>query len=167
MELLILSDTHGKRSRVREVLEKSRPDALLFLGDGLRDVESAELPCPLFAVRGNCDWTAFADAPEERLETFGGVRVFLTHGHRYGVKSGPGAALAAAVRQNADVLLYGHVHEPHEEWLPAGTDTAAGPLQKPLLVVCPGSLGAPRSGEPSFATLTIRNGTPLVGFGNL
>ena len=167
MELLILSDTHGKRNRVREVLERTNPDAVLFLGDGLRDVENAGLSCPLYAVRGNCDWTTFADAPEERLEIFGGVRVFLTHGHRYGVKSGPGAALAAAARQNADVLLYGHVHDPHEEWLQKGTETAAGPLSKPLLVACPGSLGEPRRGAPSFATLTVRNGVPLIGFGTL
>ena len=167
MELLILSDTHGKSRRVREALEKSRPDAVLFLGDGLRDMANADLPCPLYAVRGNCDWTVFADAPEERLEVFGGVRVFMTHGHRYGVKNGPGAALTAAARQNADVLLYGHVHETHEEWLPAGTETGEGLLRKPLLVVCPGSLGEPRRGDPSFATLTVRHGVPLIGFGTL
>lgn len=167
MELLILSDTHGKRGRVREVLEKTKSDAVLFLGDGLRDMESADLACPLYAVRGNCDFTLFADAPDERLEVFGGVRVLMMHGHRYGIKSGPGAALAAAMQQRADVLLYGHVHDPHEEWLPAGTETAAGPLPKPLLVVCPGSLGEPRRGEPSFATLTVRDGVPLIGFGTL
>ena len=167
MTLLILSDTHGKRSRVTEVLAKTRPDGVIFLGDGLRDAETAVMDCPLYAVRGNCDWSGFYDAPEERLELFGGVRVLLMHGHRYGVKSGLGAAVAAAARQGADVLLYGHVHEPHEEWLPVGTETAAGPLQKPLLVACPGSLGEPRHGAPAFATLTVRQGTPLLGFGTL
>ena len=42
-----------------------------------------------------------------------------------------------------------------------------GRLEKPLLVVCPGSLGEPRDRTPTFATLTVRENGILAGLGKL
>ena len=167
MDFLIVSDTHGRRDRLAEVLERSPADILLFLGDGLRDLDLVPDDYTLRAVRGNCDFFSAADTPEERVEQFGATRIFMTHGHRYGVKGGLGAVLSAAVRQNADVLLYGHTHVPQSFTLAAGEQVGDRCLQKPLLVICPGSLGDPRDGKPSFATLTVRENGMLAGFGSL
>ncbi|MBQ9802623.1 MAG: YfcE family phosphodiesterase [Clostridia bacterium] len=169
MDILILSDTHGHAERITEVLRRTGADTLLFLGDGLRDLAAVdEQTVTVRAVRGNCDWFSGDTVPELRLEIFGGYRVLMMHGHRYGVKGGIGAAVAAAAREQADVLLYGHTHEPFEATLPVGTPLADGTaLQKSLLVVSPGSLGAPARGAPSFATLTVRQNGILAGFGKL
>jgi len=40
-------------------------------------------------------------------------------------------------------------------------------LTKPLLAVCPGSLGEPLRGDATFATLTVRKNGILAGFGTL
>lgn len=169
MDILVISDTHGRADRVTEVLNRTRAGVLLFLGDGLRDLGVVdEGKITVRAVRGNCDWFTGDSAPEARLEVFGKYRMFLTHGHRYGVKSGIEHAIAAAAANDADVLLYGHTHVPLEKTVPTGTELLGGKaLQKPLLVVCPGSLGQPQRGAPTFATLTVRENGVLAGFGEL
>ena len=47
-KLLVLSDSHGGRTAIERVLRKESKniDALIFLGDGLRDLELALTLCP-------------------------------------------------------------------------------------------------------------------------
>ncbi|MBQ3483145.1 MAG: YfcE family phosphodiesterase [Clostridia bacterium] len=167
MEFLIVSDTHGRADRLAEVLARTRADVLLFLGDGLRDLNTVPAHFTVRAVRGNCDWMSHDDAPGLRIEDFGTTRIFLTHGHRYGVKGGFETAAEAAAKAGADVLLYGHTHRPLERMLRAGERVGDTVLEKPLLVLCPGSLGEPPDGKPSFATLTLCSSGLLAGFGTL
>ncbi|MBQ3064333.1 MAG: metallophosphoesterase family protein [Clostridia bacterium] len=165
-DILIFSDSHGNPDRVAEVLARNAARHVFFLGDGLRDLAFAPLGGRMvYCVRGNCDWTGLDDTPDEGVEMIDGLRIFYTHGHKYGVKSGLGAAIVAAAARNADVLLYGHTHNALEETLLAGTALGDGStLKKPLLIICPGALGD-RKGR--FATLTVRDGVMLAGLGEL
>ena len=166
MELLVVSDTHGRADRLAEVLQRTRAHTLLFLGDGLRDLYVVPSEVTVRAVRGNCDFFSHEDAPLSRVEDFGKYRVFLTHGHAYSVKSSLSAAITAAAAAGADVLLYGHTHRPLEKTVLAGEVLSDGSvLEKDLLVVCPGSLGYATAGEAAFATLTLRENGVLAGFG--
>ena len=95
MEFLIFSDAHGRNSGIRAALARQprQPDGVIFLGDGLRQLDRAMFtPTPLFCVRGNCDFAVsqWEDTPEEQLLHFEGHTLLLTHGARYGVKSGTG-----------------------------------------------------------------------------
>lgn len=112
-KLLVLSDSHGAFQRVEEILEKnSAIKTVIFLGDGESELEDMQNLYPdrrFFLVRGNCDWGG--SAPTERVVEAGGHRLFCTHGHCYGVKSGDFSALKAAARaQGCDIILYGHTH---------------------------------------------------------
>lgn len=154
MDIVVVSDTHGRHDRLAELARRTKCSVLLFLGDGLRDLNVLRDDITVRAVRGNCDFFG-ADIPDTRLEIFGTYRVFMTHGHRYGVKHGLDTLIVSAANMEADVLLYGHTHIPFEKTLPAGTVIGGVTLQKPLTVLCPGSLGDPRDGTPTFATLTL------------
>ena len=167
MTLLVMSDTHGRIDRVREVLRiHSEASAVIFLGDGLRDLPE-ELICSehprLYAVSGNCDPFLLGGCSlgEEALLDFGGYRFLLMHGHRHGVKSGRENALAYASARGADVLLYGHTHVPEERYLP----TEEG--GKPMWVFNPGSLGVPWDGLPSYGLIQIRGRQILFSHGTL
>lgn len=169
--LLILSDSHGHADRVAEVIRRIRPDGILFAGDGLRDLSYCDIPCPLWAVRGNCDWLSSpliigGDSilpDDEEIFTIEGIRILLTHGHKHGVKGGIGGAVAHAARQGADLLVFGHTHTPLE--LHLSPDGAYGfSIPKPLAVFNPGSLG---DRNASFGTLTIRGGQMMLGHGEL
>lgn len=88
-KLLILSDSHSNRLALEHILkaEADHIDALIFLGDGLRDLEQTLTLYPrlrAYAVAGNCDFGALE--PLDGLAAFDGVVVFYTHGHMYGVK---------------------------------------------------------------------------------
>ncbi len=84
MKIAVFSDTHGSVSRLPLIKASLKDiDAVLHLGDLAPDGAkiASELGVPCYAVLGNCDYTH--GEPYERVETLGGVRMFLTHGHRY------------------------------------------------------------------------------------
>ncbi len=169
---LILSDSHGHPEAITEAIRRTRPTGILFAGDGLRDLTHSNLPCPLWAVRGNCDCLmtplvtngSLVEPPEEELFCLEGLRVLLLHGHRYGVKSGLGFAIAQAARREVDILIFGHTHIPYEHRLVPDMPEGAA-LRKPLFLFNPGSIGDSRT--PTFGTLTLRGGVPLFGHGQL
>lgn len=172
--LLILSDSHGHPDRITEAIRRVRPDGILFAGDGLRDFSYCDLPCPLWAVRGNCDWMrspliiggASFQPSEEEIVTVEGVRILLTHGHTQGVKGGLGGIITHGIRNQADVVIFGHTHIPVEHRLAPDHEGSSGSftVSKPLTLFNPGSIG---DYTPSFGTLTIRGGQMLFGHGEL
>ena len=86
-KLLILSDSHNSAGAVERILHaESDANAVVFLGDGLRDLEEALTLHPkmkVYAVAGNCDFGALE--PLDGLAAFDQVVVFYTHGLMYGV----------------------------------------------------------------------------------
>jgi hypothetical protein len=135
----------------------------IFLGDGLGDAEEVarEFEMPLWAVRGNCDGfpALWEHVPTEQTVMLGGMRLFLTHGHRLGVKSGVGALVAQAKREGCEIALFGHTHTPCEMYLPDPSS--------PLYLFNPGSIGNPREGEPSYGLLTLEGGNILFSHGEV
>ena len=116
--LLVLSDSHGGRAAIERILikESKNIDALIFLGDGLRDLEMALTLYPklrAYSVAGNCDYGALE--PTDGLAAFDGVVIFYTHGHMYGVKYDLDTLADAASARGAEVALFGHTHIPHAE----------------------------------------------------
>ena len=99
MEFLIFSDSHGKRKNIAEAIGRQvrRPDAILFLGDGLSDIGDRWEEIPVIRVRGNCDWRFPNEPVDDRLViSLEEHRLLLTHGHLYGAKSGIGGLFQAA-----------------------------------------------------------------------
>ena len=119
MRWLVVSDSHGDTTSLRQAVERenmlSAPDGLLFLGDGLHDLDSIKPLIPVIhAVRGNCD---LFGAQDEETVSLGGVRVLLCHGHSRYVKIGLDRLLYRAQEADVQVALYGHTHRPHCEWV--------------------------------------------------
>ena len=88
-KLLILSDSHNSTGAVERILHaENDATAVIFLGDGLRDLEEAPDALPenegLCGGR-NCDFGALE--PLDGLAAFDQVVVFYTHGHMYGVNT--------------------------------------------------------------------------------
>ncbi len=174
MKLIVVSDIHGRYERLSALLDMHRDaDALIFLGDGLRDLGRADvysIGISVISVRGNCDGYSFfgeQGTPEELCQSFEGFRFLIMHGHTKGVKSSLEPAIAAAAARDADVLLYGHTHAAEERYLPEGSEHALGVLTKPLRIFNPGSLGASGDGRAHFGLIEIRNGGILMSHGTL
>lgn len=167
MEFLIFSDSHGSASHMSAALERQikAPDAILFLGDGARDLDRLFVcDTPIWAVRGNCDWASsdYADKAE-RLLYFEGHTILLCHGHEWGVKGGMGALIAHAADIGADIVLFGHTHTPTLTTLAAGERVGNTDLSRPMHLFNPGSIGY----DGSFGTLTLKGDTVLLSHGKL
>lgn len=166
MEFLIFSDSHGRKQAMEEAFRRQirLPDAVLFLGDGLRDLDANDFsPSTLFAVRGNCDfYLTGSSVPTEDVLSFEGHRILLCHGHTLFVKSGYGALISQAAKFDADIVLFGHTHEAYEETVPEGTLIGGKSLTRPMYLFNPGSIA-----QGSFGTLVLKRDHVLFSHGSL
>lgn len=114
MTILVLSDSHAALSFMRRCVDKIKPQAIIHLGDFYDDAQALQEDyshIPFHIVPGNCDrYRCPIGAREMLCYPVGGVRLLMTHGHNYHVKSGIGALTAEARRLGAGAALYGHTH---------------------------------------------------------
>ena len=154
MKVIVCADSHGAFAAAERLLEQNREAAaVIFLGDGAEEWEDlcAIYPqMPFYPVRGNCDWGS--DWPAVRVVELGGHRLFCTHGHLYGVKSGDmGPLLRAAKAENCDIVLYGHTHAARIEY------------REGRHLLNPVSLRHPAEGRPGYIELVLdgKNVVPI------
>ena len=144
MKILVMSDSHGAKNLILEVVALESPELILHLGDRDKDCADVEFEypeIPLRSIRGNCDrGSAGLDIDEFTID---GKRFFMTHGHLFGVKTGYSRIIDTAISRGADVLLFGHTHIPHYSVI------------SNLVAINPGSIG---EGIKSYAVLNIKNG---------
>lgn len=114
MKILVLSDSHSSFSFMRRCIEYVKPDAMIHLGDYYSDGQTMaeEYPhIPLYQVPGNCDaHRGYIPDPEIQLLKLQGLRIYMTHGHRHGVKMTLCKLLQEARAVDAQVVLFGHTH---------------------------------------------------------
>lgn len=152
-KILIVSDSHGSNDLLRYAIGQQLPfDLLIHAGDVEGDIDEI-LPkkfrdYKVVCVRGNCDWGNRYNSSELiPIKGDGWHRnIFVTHGHRYGVRSDDGALLYEARKQLADVVIYGHTHVPE-----------CYEAEDGLLVINPGSVAHPRQADRTrtYAVLEI------------
>lgn len=116
MKILVMSDSHSTRTFMRRCITAVKPDAMIHLGDFFYDGEAmheAFPDIPFYQVPGNCDrYRCYAGEPEIIIRPVLGVNLYMTHGHRHGVKNYLGALLRDARASKVDAVLYGHTHVP-------------------------------------------------------
>ena len=159
-KLLILSDSHGNVSNLTAVLNWAKdrlpPNdtiaATAFCGDGLSDLHRAADATGFCGdwklVGGNNDYDY--NIPETAIFDFCDHRFFMCHGYRHNIYSGYYGLIAAAKKNNANVVLFGHTHIPCFEY------------ENGILLINPGSISRARSrlGD-SFAVLECIEGQPF------
>ena len=150
MRVLVMSDSHGNKEAVLKATERESPDLVLHLGDHDRDCSVIELKfpqIPLRSVRGNCDRSSYGLDTDEF--TLGDKRFFMTHGNLFRVKTGYSPIIDTARKKGAEVLLFGHTHDPYYSVL------------ENLSIINPGSIG---TGEKTYAILELKDGVLTCEF---
>ncbi|MGN0706854.1 MAG: metallophosphoesterase family protein [Faecalibacterium sp.] len=150
-KLLILSDSHNRQNAIERILRAEKDaNALIFLGDGLRDLELALTHFPrlrAYSVAGNCDYGALE--PLDGLAAFDQVILFYTHGHMYGVKYNLDTLVEAAAARGAQLALFGHTHH------------ALAEQRGDVFLFNPGSCGRCYEGADTYGVLILDNGQIL------
>lgn len=142
MKILVLSDSHNDILSIEKAIEaENDADVIFHAGDYAKDIRFADTRGKmLYVVKGNCDGVMASDSDEEMI-TLEGIRFFLSHGHKYGVKSGIGAITSAAKLKKADVVVFGHTH------IPLCINSEG------ILLINPGSISAVKSERQSYAVI--------------
>lgn len=111
MRIGLVSDTHGLlRPELFDALKGV--DHILHAGDiGPAElIPELEAIAPLTAVWGNTDgWDVRERVPEVARVELGGVTAVVLHGHQMG---SPKPETAAAEYPDADLVVFGHSHQP-------------------------------------------------------
>lgn len=149
MKILVVSDTHNSVMNVFEAIDKLKPDYTFHLGDMAADCECIQREFPNInfnAVMGNNDYFGFKryNYQNELFVTIDKVKLFMCHGHTYGVKSGLSELKRIALLKGADIALFGHTHTKMCEY----TDG--------IYLVNPGSA------RSTFALIETNNGKPDI-----
>ncbi len=117
----VFSDTHGNSDTMREAIGENLFDAIIHLGDGVRDAESVarERGIPLHCVAGNED--GGCDCPERLTLPLGTLSALLMHGHRMDITPyltdeeldrRIESMEALMELSGTSLLLFGHTHVP-------------------------------------------------------
>lgn len=148
-QILVVSDSHGSADVLKSLCCRyPQITTVLHAGDGSSDVEALMRDNPLlsvFAVRGNCDYDGDF-LPDEELFTVDGVKIFLTHGHRFGVKYDYGTIMWEAKNRGADIVVFGHTHRSECE------------QRDGIWMLNPGSLSRSFLSRGSYAIIEINDG---------
>lgn len=108
---VVISDSHGNRRIFDKIdAQLKECDIIFHLGDVVEDAYFLQnrYGKKVIYVLGNCDGDTSGDY---RLVEIEGVKVFLTHGHTYRVKSTLNELYAETLAKGASVCLFGHTHE--------------------------------------------------------
>lgn len=129
-KVLVVSDSHGLTRELEVLRERhlNEVDLMIHCGDSELMVDDKEISGYL-TVMGNCD---FGGYPLETTTEIAGRRFFITHGHRYSVKSSLMNLKYKAAEVGADIVCFGHSHV-------LGVEVIGG-----TLFLNPGSIRMPR-----------------------
>ena len=109
--IVALSDVHYDSARLERLLPiMNGADYVVFCGDGMDNFEriSGRITVPTVCARGNNDF--FTRIADSSTFTIGNTRIFVTHGHRLGVRSSVEFLAEAAAGENCTMAFYGHTH---------------------------------------------------------
>ncbi len=148
MRILVFSDTHGLVGCMVDAVEKYDPAMVIHLGDNIADGDMLSSICtglPVRQVAGNCDFT-LGNYPKEDFFEIGGCKLFICHGHTYGVKGGTERLVKRAKELGAHAALFGHTHLPLVE------------KQGDIWLANPGTASGCRTGNKTFLLIEVDNG---------
>jgi putative phosphoesterase len=148
----VLSDSHGDIDRAEQAVRAMGDiDLLIHAGDFYQDALylAHKFDIAVHAVTGNCD--RCVPGPHEEVLELCGHRIYLTHGHFYSVKYGLLRLECRTREVNAEMVIYGHTHVPHNEEVDG------------IRYLNPGSVAWPRiQGQATYALVRLEPDVPIA-----
>jgi putative phosphoesterase len=143
-KVLIVSDSHGLTKELKIIRERHLHEVDLMIHCGDSELMPTDKAITGYlTVMGNCDFGA--EYPLETTSEVAGRKFFITHGHRYSVKSTLMTLKYKAEEYDADIVCFGHSHV-------LGAEVVGG-----TLFINPGSIRLPRERfEKTYVILDLQ-----------
>ncbi|MGG1677615.1 metallophosphoesterase family protein [Neobacillus sp. NRS-1170] len=108
-KVLVVSDSHGLTKELEILRERhlNEVDLMIHCGDSQLMPDDQSMSGYL-TVMGNCDFGG--GYPLDTTTEVAGRKFFITHGHRYSVKTSLMNLKYIAQEVNADIVCFGHSH---------------------------------------------------------
>jgi putative phosphoesterase len=99
---------------MRQCIDSVKPNAVVHLGDCYDDGQAMAEEYPylyFYRVPGNWDkYSNLIGVPAVLVSKVCGVRLFMTHGHLHGVRTGLDTLIRDASQRDVQAVLFGHTH---------------------------------------------------------
>lgn len=150
MKFLVFSDSHGKIDRMMHAIDihKSNTDGVIFLGDGLSDIDYLKSYFPnlaFYTVKGNCDLFC-GSVRSEQVITVDGIKILITHSHLYSSTNRYERLAERVYELGANAVFFGHTHLPADDIIEVNGTS--------IRIFNPGSVGY----EGNYGILNTTNG---------
>lgn len=148
MKIAILGDSHNHLEMLDQLHRENRlqgVELILHTGDMCNDGGYLEdlTGIKVIGVKGNCD-PVYNSCEEEVVLTLEGYKIFLTHGHQYGVQGSNDRLFYRGKEIGADIVIFGHSH------IPLTIE------EENMILLNPGSIGFPRGlSRKSYAVISL------------
>ena len=146
MKILVTADTHGNYRTITDyILNNEDIDLLIHAGDGVEDVKNInyETGIPYYVVKGNNDF--FVNESYDKIINIENFKIFLSHGHKYGVDFTYDKIIDKAKENNCNIIIHGHTHVYVNKYIDQ------------ILVLNPGTIFLPRDDNPGFLIMDIED----------
>jgi len=138
MRILLVSDSH-RSDLFLDIINYEQADRVFHLGDS--EFKHSELYMFNGFVQGNCDFDQ--KIPKVLINDLQTLRIFMTHGHLYGVNYGSTDIVCETIKNNCNIAIHGHTHVVKAE------------VVDKVLVLNPGSIKQSRCSYPESYMLMI------------
>jgi putative phosphoesterase len=152
-KLLVISDVHRDRQKLEAILDhlQGKVDSIISLGDSEFTLKYLQRK-NIIAIKGN--YPLDGGEGYHKILEIEDLKIFITHGHKFGVKRSVSTQLHEYARsEQYNLVMYGHTHEASYEVIDG------------ITYVNPGSVRQPRGiHDASYAIVSIEHKNIYVSF---
>ena len=105
MKILVFANTNGCVDLIKKAIDQTKIDAIIHLGNGLRDFEKINFCVPVFLTKSNKDF--FVKADKIKKIDLKGTKILCTYGHKSDTKNNFFKLEKRAKQENAKLVLFG------------------------------------------------------------
>ena len=146
MKILVVSDSQGSIGSILTALDREKPNVLIHLGNGIKDLADVKFEGQIYASLGKTDFNP--KIPKVGKVSHSGCEILYTYGHDLDVLNNYDKLYDFSLKQGANIVLFGCTR--HAEIFERDGITFANP----------GSVCDPKVG--SYLTITFKSGKPII-----
>ncbi len=146
MKILVVSDSQGSIGSILTALDRERPNVLIHLGNGIKDLQDVKFDGQIYACIGKTDFNLKLNKAGK--VSHNGCEILYTYGHEQDVMNGYDNLYDFALKQGANIVLFGCTQ--HAELFE----------RDGIIFANPGSVKDPKTG--SYLTITFKGNKPII-----